>query len=135
MWHTHICLFAFLPVHVVEEVYYAAGEQIIKCGVSCAISETEMYLLVAGNVSIILAHGEEVAQIKAGAQETRNLSRLLSSFFDALQQVDPCGRFPGRRRRCSGDRQQEINPRMCLEGLQFHLYRMRRYLARLAWCG
>ncbi|CAK9031676.1 unnamed protein product [Durusdinium trenchii] len=50
-----------------DEVYYAAGECIITCGESCSVGETVMYLLVAGNAAVILAHGEEVAQIKSGS--------------------------------------------------------------------
>ncbi|CAK9031669.1 unnamed protein product [Durusdinium trenchii] len=50
-----------------DEVYYAAGECIIVCGESCSVGETVMYMLVAGNAAVILAHGEEVAQIKSGS--------------------------------------------------------------------
>jgi len=50
-----------------DEVYYAPGECIIEYGESCSLGKTVMYLLVAGNASVILAHGDEVAQIKSGA--------------------------------------------------------------------
>ncbi|CAK9045212.1 unnamed protein product [Durusdinium trenchii] len=50
-----------------DEVYYAAAECIIVCGESCSVGETVMYMLVAGNAAVILAHGEEVAQIKSGS--------------------------------------------------------------------
>lgn len=50
-----------------DEVYYAPGEEIIAYGESCSLGKTVMYLLVAGNASVILAHGDEVAQIKSGA--------------------------------------------------------------------
>ncbi|CAJ1343477.1 unnamed protein product [Effrenium voratum] len=49
-----------------DEVFFAPGEEIIAFGESCSLGQTEMYLLVAGNALVILAHGDVVATIKSG---------------------------------------------------------------------